>query len=168
MPKFLTRSGDFSNTCPQYTISPDDFIFFNFDRKYQKWDLATTWLGVKMCIRHMVVCGTSGVSKQCPPPCTPEGCLTPSWLVVSPCLPPTTNAQVVLPRILLSWPSHNPPPLISDHPQYLKVPSPLSSTGHLTSEHPGSPSARHDLSLVDSPLSSPFPLNFPSFEPPTR
>ncbi|MEJ1274395.1 receptor (calcitonin) activity modifying protein 3 [Cricetulus griseus] len=36
--------------CPQYTISPDDF--FICDTKYQKRNLATTWLGAKMHIGY--------------------------------------------------------------------------------------------------------------------
>jgi hypothetical protein len=50
MLKLFTSRGDFSNTCPQYTISPDDFIFFSCNTNHQKRDLATTWLGAKIHI----------------------------------------------------------------------------------------------------------------------
>lgn len=59
--------GDFSNTCPQYTFSLDDFfILFSCDMKYQKQDLATTWLSakIKMHIRYSGNIWHFGVVKQ--------------------------------------------------------------------------------------------------------
>lgn len=40
-------------TRPQYTVSPEAFfIFLSCETKYQKRDLATTWLGAKILIRY--------------------------------------------------------------------------------------------------------------------